>query len=374
MIPSLACRVLGKVGQAQIKNLRPMRFPFSFSKTWRVPATVKPVLESNFRRLPAVACLFVALLCAALPVRGAEESVVRIDRSREGIAKLRSDLIEWGCSREMSNRILALTRLSDLRTDEIDLVVHYAVFCPGPNAGELFLNSMVANRDFKEIKLAASRRLVIRAFQYFGNDSMFLALGDLEDRLSAPEEDKVARLSDADIRREIAQFKESPEPALRDRLRQYAGSLVNPPRLQVASELVNALLESDPGDPDLLSYKGMLALGIGDHILAKETLAKAWQSKYLPALLPYAAALVQLDDLSNAGLLVDDLIAYKRWADDIPKVLMFIAFMLQKEPERYRTTIDKILATVNAADLKDEEGKQIREKVSQRWNEIREKD
>jgi len=374
MIPSLARRVLGKVGQAQIKKLSPIRFPFSFSKTWRGPATVKPVLESNFRRLPAVAWLFVAFLSAALTVRGAEESVVRIDRSRDGIKQLRSDLIEWGCSREMSNKVLELTRQSDLRADEIELVVHYAVFCTGPNAGEVFINSLIANRDFKEVKLRSSRTLVYDAFRYFGNEGMARVLNDIEGFLLDPEEAKVASLSDADIRREIEKFKDSPDPDLRDRLRDYCNYLIRLRRMEVVREINAALLESDPSDPDLLHGKGTLDAIVGDFVVAKEAFAKAWQKKLLKSLIPYAGVIIQTDDLPAAASLADDLIRYQKWDEQIPKALIGFAFIMQKEPERYRATIEKILANVDAVDLKDAEGKQLHERLMHSRSEVREKD
>lgn len=351
-----------------------MRFLFSFSKTWRVPATVKPVLESNFRRLPAVAWLFVAFLSAALTVRGAEESVVHIDRSRDGIKQLRTRLVEEGCSRETSNQVLELTRRSNLRADEIELVVHYSVFCTGPNAGELFLNSLIANGDFKQIKVKSSRRLVYAAFRYFGNESMAQVLDDIESRISPPEQARVASLSDDDIRREIEKFKEAPAPDLRDRLWDYSSYLFELRRLQLLSEINAALLESDPGNPALLGGKGILNTIAGNFVVAKGFLAKSWQSKHLGALLPYAAVIVQTDDLPAADSLVNDLIRYQKWNEQIPKMLVTFAFILNKEPEHYRATIEKILTSVDAADLKDEEGKQLHERLMQSRSEVREKD
>jgi tetratricopeptide (TPR) repeat protein len=291
-----------------------------------------------------------------------------LDRSRAGIAQLRARLIEEGCSREMSNQVIELSRRSDLRVDEIELVVHYAVFCTGPNAGEIFINSLIANRDIKQIKLRASRRFVRDAVHYFGNESMVQVLDDIESRLAPPERARVASLSDDEIRHEIEKYKNAPNPDLRDQLSGYAGFLFNL-RPQIYSEIVNAVLETDPENPGLLAAKGLSYAQAGDFANAKETLEKAWKKKSLDALLPYGGAIAQTDDLPAADSLTNDLIRYQKWDEQIPKVLLAFAFIMQKEPERYRATIEKILANVVVADLKDEEGKQLREKLMQSWNE-----
>jgi hypothetical protein len=333
-------------------------------------------MNNYLHRNKAVACLLGLLAyVGSFTANGAETPSdshqpprIEIERSRTSIAQMRSELVKRGASTELGGKVMELTRSSDLRSDEIELVVHYAVFCTDPHFGEFLIDSLIVNHDIKQFRLV-DRSLVYRALRYFDNERMALVLDNLDELLVARLSAKVASLSDDDIRGEIAKFKESPSPDLRDRLLNYC-SFLEPRRMQILVEINAALLEADPDEPELLVDRGQLDIFARDFIRAKQTLKKAWDNRCLNALMPYASMLIQTDDLPAADSLVDDLIRFQKWNDQIPKELVVFAFMLNKK-DRYAATIDKILSTVDAADLKDEEVKQLHDKLIEGWKKRR---